>query len=315
MLDLDSDPDTLRFAGVAMPSERASLTFQVGGVLSRKGLQLGQTVVAGELLATLYNPELQPALQAAEARLNELSAQLEQAQREASRARQLHERGVMSSQQREQLESAAQRLQAALVSAEAGLRQRQQLAAEAELRAPFSGQVQGLPVESGEFVAVGQPVVHLTSVEKLELHVSIPGEWAQGLHPGQVVEVWAAGTGKTLQAEVHEVAQGQSGQQALYPVRLRLPDGQARPGDSLQVELPRDADSRLRVPLAAVLRHAGEPAVFRVRDSHVERVVARVVALRGEWAMVPPGELQAGDRVVYAGLSRLLPGDRVEVLP
>ncbi|MCL5042627.1 MAG: HlyD family secretion protein [Gammaproteobacteria bacterium] len=166
-----------------MAAQRANLTFQVGGVLNRGELLVGQPVEQGAVLASVYNPELQPALASAQARLNELRSQSEQATREAERAETLYQRGVISAQQREQLESTAASLRAALQNAQAGVRQ-------------TNGQ-----------------------------------------------------------------------------------------------------------------------AVFRVRDGRAEQLPVQISAMRGEWAMLVTDDLQADDQVVYAGLSRLLDGDRVEVRP
>ena len=47
----------------------------------------------------------------------------------------------------------------------------------------------------------------------------------------------------------------------------------------------------------------------------VERVPIEVDALRGEWAVLRGDSLKEGDRVVYAGLTRLSAGDTVELLP
>ena len=310
----DKAPDTLRFAGVAMAAQRANLTFQVGGVLNRGELLVGQPVEQGAVLASVYNPELQPALASARARLNELRSQSEQATRETARADTLYQRGVISAQQREQLESTAASLRAALANAHAGLRQRQQLAAEAELRAPFAGHIEALPVESGEFVAPGQTVVRLASGEALEMTIQIPAEWAGGLSKGQRIAVWPRVATEPLWAQISELGQGSSLASSLYPVTLRLPEKGIRSGDTLEAELPRTTSASLRVPLSAVVRQANGQAVFRLRDGHAEQLAVQVSAVRGEWVMLVTDDLQAGDQVVYAGLSRLLDGDRVEVL-
>ena len=309
----DEAPDALRFAGVAMAAQRANLTFQVGGVLNRGELLVGQPVEQGAVLASVYNPELQPALASAQARLNELRSQSEQATREAERADTLYQRGVISAQQREQLESSAASLQAALQNAQAGLRQRQQLTAEAELRAPFAGHIEALPVESGEFVAPGQTVVRLASGDALEMTIQVPAEWAEGLTKDQRIAVWPRSASEPLWAQISELGQGSSLASSLYPVTLRLPENGIRSGDTLEAELPRTASAGLRVPLSAVVRQANGQAVFRVRDGRAEHLPVQVSAMRGEWAMLVTDDLQAGDQVVYAGLSRLLDGDRVEI--
>lgn len=311
----DEAPDALRFAGVAVAGQRANLAFQVGGVINRDDLRVGQQVSAGDELAQVFNPELQPALASAQARLIELRSQYEQAQREADRGIQLFERGVISTQQREQLSANAASLAAALQNAEAGLRQRQQLVAEARLRAPFSGHIEALPVESGEFVAPGQVVVRLAGGSELEVTVQVPAEWASGLTVGQPIRVWARQAPDALVAEISEMGRGGLQGNVLYPVTLRLPAEGVRSGDTLEVELPRPSIGQVRVPLAAVVRTDDGAAVFRVREGRAERVPVTVAALRGEWAVLADSSLVAEDAVIFAGLSWVLDGDAVELLP
>ena len=71
----------------------------------------------------------------------------------------------------------------------------------------------------------------------------------------------------------------------------------------------------LTLPVLAVVRSADGTAVFRVRDGHAQRLPVTVLQLAGEQVLVRGDDIAAGDLVVYAGLSRLVDGDRVEILP
>jgi len=84
----------LRFAGVVRARQRAELTFQVSGTLHERPADIGQPVVAGDLMARLRNPQLIPARDSARARIRETDAQLRQAEQEYQRAVTLRERGV-----------------------------------------------------------------------------------------------------------------------------------------------------------------------------------------------------------------------------
>ncbi len=99
-----SAAEPLRFAGIVRARQRATLTFQVSGTLRERPVALGEQVKPGQVLATLYNPGLEPARDSAEARLQELQTQLDQARRESDRSRKLFERDIVSEQTLEQLE-------------------------------------------------------------------------------------------------------------------------------------------------------------------------------------------------------------------
>lgn len=328
--------EPLRFAGSVRARDRASLTFQVGGVLRSRQVEIGQQVQAGEVLAALYNPELVPARDAARARLNELKAQAEQARREQQRGEQLFERGVLSTQELEQQSARLAALDASVSSARAALKQSEQLSAESQLRAPFSGRVEALLVEPGEFVAPGQAVMRLASSNGLEVEVRVPAHLIGDLVVGQTLPVWSSLTGSSLtgssltgssltgsQADgrqavgrLLELGQGASQAGVLYPMVVSLDSTQFRSGDAVEVGIERNMGDALRVPLSAVMRSADGLAVFQVtEEGRVKRVAVSVSAMQGEQAILSNSPLKQGDQVVYAGLTRLADGDAVELLP
>ncbi|PCD01278.1 efflux RND transporter periplasmic adaptor subunit [Halopseudomonas pelagia] len=333
--------EPLRFAGSVRARDRASLTFQVGGVLRSRQVEIGQQVQAGEVLAALYNPELVPARDAARARLNELQAQAEQARREQQRGEQLFERGVLSTQELEQQSARLAALDAGVGSARAALKQSEQLSAESQLRAPFTGRVEALLVEPGEFVAPGQAVMRLASSNGLEVEVRVPAHLIGDLVVGQTLPVWSSLTGSSLtgssltgssltgssltgpQADgrqavgrLLELGQGASQAGVLYPMVVSLDSTQFRSGDAVEVGIERNMGDALRVPLSAVMRSADGLAVFQVtEEGKVKRVPVSVSAMQGEQAILSNSPLKQGDQVVYAGLTRLADGDAVELLP
>lgn len=311
--------EPLRFAGVVRARQRAQLTFQVGGVLRSRAVDIGQAVEPGEILATLYNPELEPARNASRARLEELKAQAAQAEREAQRSDQLFERGVISAQQREQQQARLEALQASVGSARAALIQTEQVRGESQLRAPFAGRIETVMVEPGEFVAPGQPVMDLAAAQGLEVEVLIPGHMLEGLSVGQPVPLWDSLRDTPLQGRISEIGQGSSQGTALYPLVVALEQQAVRSGDAVEVGIDRIDGQGLNVPMTAVMRSSagsgGGLAVFRVTGGKVERVSIEVEGLRGEWATLRGDSLREGDLVVYAGLTRLSAGDAVELLP
>ncbi len=315
------DAEPLRFAGVVRAGQRAQLTFQVGGILRTRTVEIGQAVEQGEVLATLYNPELEPARNASRARLQELQAQAEQARREAQRSDQLFERGVISAQQREQQQARLDAFEASVSSARASLLQTQQLQGESQLRAPFAGRVEALLVEPGEFIAPGQPVMRLAAAGDLEVEVLIPGHMLEGLSVGQQVPVWHGLADTPVQGRVSEIGQGSSQGSALYPLVVSLEQAGARTGDGVEVGIGQPSGGALNVPLAAIMRWSGvtgsadRQMVYRVTDQRAERVAVDVEALRGESAVLRGDSLKEGDMVIYAGLTRLSDGDTVELLP
>lgn len=305
----------LRFSGIVRAAQRATLTFQVSGTLKERPVELGQTVKPGDLLARLYNPALEPARDSAAARLDELRTQFEQAQREWERSSRLHQRGVVSEQTLEQIAARRDSLRASMATAEASLAEATRLLEESVLKAPFAGQVEALLVERDEFVGAGQPVMRLSSPLGREVEVRVPAHLLGHVRIGQELPVWlvqdrnrepAAGT-------VVEIAQGSSIRGELHPVLVSLPPNSLSSGEPVEVGIAPVRESAITVPLLAVVRDSTGTSVFRVQDQVAQRVPVEVDRVIGERVMVHPGALSPGDQVVYAGMTRLVDGDTVEV--
>ncbi|QIB52556.1 efflux RND transporter periplasmic adaptor subunit [Pseudomonas sp. OIL-1] len=307
--------EPLHFAGAVRARQRASLTFQVGGVLSERTAELGQAVEAGQVLASLYNPELEPARDAALARIRELEAQASQARRDLQRTEQLYEKGVVSANEREQQRARLEALRAGVSNAKAAAARTERLQEESQLRAPFAGQIEAVLVEPGEFVAPGQPTFRLAAAGGMEVEVRVPASLLREMQVGQTLPVRNALTGAQLAGHVVEIGRSASGASALYPLVISLDHADLQSGDAVEVGLQRPGGEALAVPLAAIMRSADGLAVFRVNDGQVRRVPVEVESVRGELAMLGSDTLAAGDQVVYAGLTRLADNDRVELLP
>ncbi len=305
----------LRFSGIVRAAQRATLTFQVSGTLKERPVELGQTVKPGDVLARLYNPALEPARDSAAARLEELRTQFEQAQREWERSSRLHQRGVVSEQTLVQIAARRDSLRASMATAEASLAEATRLLEESVLKAPFAGQVEALLVERDEFVGAGQPVMRLSSPLGREVEVRVPAHLLGHVRIGQELPVWLVQDRNREPATgtVVEIAQGSSIRGELHPVLVSLPPNSLSSGEPVEVGIAPERESAITVPLLAVVRDSTGTSVFRVQDQVAQRVPVQVDRVIGERVMVHPGALSPGDQVVYAGMTRLVDGDTVEV--
>jgi len=267
------------------------------------------------VLASVYNPALEPARDSAAARLDELKTQYDQAQREWERSSRLHQRGVVSEQNLEQIAARRDSLRASMATARASLAEATRLLEESVLKAPFAGQVEALLVERDEFVAAGQPVVRLSSPLGREVEVRVPAHLLGHVRLGQELPVWLVQDRNREPATgtVVEIAQGSSIRGELHPVLVSLPPNSLSAGEPVEVGIAPVQESAVTVPLLAVMRDSTGTSVFRVENSVAYKVPVEVDRVIGERVMIHAGALNPGDQVVYAGMTRLVDGDTVEV--
>jgi membrane fusion protein, multidrug efflux system len=312
---LSQQPDLLHFASVTRVRQRANLTFQVSGVLRERHVEIGQLIQPGQLLATLHNPALLPARDAAAAALAQLETEKAQSERELHRLETLYDRQVVSLQDLEQLRTRTEGLDSAITSARASLNQAQQLLNESRLTAPFAGNVESVLLEPGEYVQTGQPVMRVSSSHGLEAEIGIPAHLQTNLSLGQILQVYLPISGLTTSGQVIDIGIGNTSDTALYPVVIALESDRVKTGESIEVSIPQHQQPQLLVPLTAVMRSADGLTVFVVENDTVRRTPVTVLRIRGEHAVLPQDNLPVGTKLVYAGLTRLADGDRIRVLP
>ena len=311
-----TDDSAIRLPGVTRAVERAELAFLHGGHLAERLVKRGEHVNTGQALAILHNPALMPGVSSAEARVREIDRQLDQLDRETQRLENLHERGLVATDDLDRTRSRRDALIESRRAAEAALGEARGQLDEGTLRAPFAGQVVELMAEPGQYVAPGQPILSMAAPDRLEVAVDVPTRQARQLATGQDVVVRQVEGAGIVTAEITELGPAGPG----HPSRLivSLADDTDpevwQPGLAMHVEMKLGGEPTLAVPIAAVIRTgSGTPRLFRVRDGMVERIDVIPGRLRDGMVTVN-GELTAGDEIVIAGHGRLLDGDRVRVL-
>ncbi|MFT5987753.1 MAG: RND family efflux transporter MFP subunit [Marinobacter psychrophilus] len=334
----DARAVSLRFAGIVRASQRATLTFQLSGTLTERRVELGQTVEVGDVLARIYSPALEPARDSASARLDELTTNYQQSQREWQRASSLRERGVVSEQALEQIAARRDGLKASVATARASLAEASKMLEENTLKAPFSGRVEALLVEQNEFVAAGQPVMRISSPKGREVEVRVPVYLLDYVSLGVSLPVWSVQdrSQAPVQGSVIEIAQAGAIRGELQPLLVNLPANTLNAGMPVEVGITPQTTAALTVPLLAVIRDVNAAAssafsplsssssnsipgpssssstsVFLVRDGVARRTPVTVLRILGERAAIEAESLVAGDQVVYAGMTKLADGDTV----
>ncbi|MCB9477794.1 MAG: efflux RND transporter periplasmic adaptor subunit [Deltaproteobacteria bacterium] len=312
-----TDPSRARqFSGVVRAEKRAQLSFTLPGRMNERFVDVGDHVTKGQRLARLDQAELINAVDMANARVDDLSTQLDQARRDTQRAETLASQGGTSQQHFEQAQAGTRQLEAGLRAAQAQLREARRLLTESNLRAPFDGEVTDVFAEAGEFVAPGRPVLSLNGAGA-EVEIEVPESMIGALKIGAPVTLrFPLARHDDVSGTVRSVGMKTAMRGRLFPVVVTIdPEAKVVPGMTVELSLTTASRDVLSVPVEAVINPGGHtPAVFAVRDQQAHRVDVRVGELI-EGRVAVEGSLSDEDVVVVAGHSGLLDGDEVEVMP
>ena len=151
------DVTVRRYPGVLEPSEVTLLSFEVGGRLGRIGLDVGERVSAGQLLAELEPEQFETVIENRLAAVEEVAATLAQAEDDLARSQALLDSGTITVVRRDADATAVAQSRAQLTQAEKNLSAAQQDLADSKLFSPFDGIVDALEVDS--FATVGAGLV------------------------------------------------------------------------------------------------------------------------------------------------------------
>ncbi len=305
---------SLRLPGSLRSAQRSRPAFLHAGYVAERPALLGSRVTAGEILATLHNPALQPGVLAAEAGVREAQEQFAQLERDTERLIELRARSLVSEDELERTRSRRDSAREVLASAQARLAEAREQLGEASLRAPFAGVVMDVHVEAGDFVAAGQPVLELADTTRLEVRIELPPARAGTMNTGDSVRILRSRDGAQGSGQVREIGGALPGRTRPVIVELDLTDGTWLPGEAVYVVVDTGRAPALFVPLAAIVNPGtGVSRVYRVNDDRVEAIEVRTGLLADGWVAVE-GPLHAGDEVLIAGQATVLDGEAVSVL-
>ena len=205
-----------------MAVNRADLAFQLSGTIDRILVKIGQKVEQGQALISVYNPNIDPALDSNFAKLESIKVQIEQVKRDLESLRELRKNNSASNNAFEQKETDLKDLQAQqkLIQSQIDLAVANQ--SESIIKAPFDGTIIASNIQTGEFVQAGQPVLSIYQDDLLEVEVNITQLLWKNLILGQVLN--ADYLNQKVKFKVVELAQTADPQSHLMKVILQLED-------------------------------------------------------------------------------------------
>jgi HlyD family secretion protein len=330
----------------------------IAGTARRSPVAVGDSVVAGETVVAVVEPvvpalldarsraEAEAALRQAEAALAVADAQLAEAEEERDyaqsqrdRAQALVERGVASMTRLEDAEQALRAAEAARDAAmssramQAGARDRTAAALIEEdapatrravdIRAPASGVVLAVGVESARPVLPGAPLVSIGDPADLEIVADLLSSDAVRLPPGATAsaERWGGpplvvrlkSVEPVARTEVSALGIEEQRVDAVFEIMTPWEERTAL-GHNFAVFLRItvwQADDVLQVPVSAVFREGQGWAVYQVAEDGIAERAAVTLGQRGEAAVEVLDGLAEGDRVVTHPPEALEPGGKV----
>lgn len=317
-------PVDIRVIGTTEAFSTVAVHAQITGELTSVSFKEGDDVKKGQVLFTLDRRPLEAALQQAEANLLRDQAGAVNARAQATRYRDLLERGIATREQVDQITANAAAADATVGADKAAIDNAQVQLQYATISAPIAGRTGALQVHAGNLVRAGDTtaLVVINQVAPIYVTFGIPESQLPAL------KRYMAAKPLTVEARApNESGSASTGRisfvdntvdQTTGTIKIKgtFPNQDRRlwPGQFVNVVVTLTTDrNAIVVPATAVQTgQQGQYAFVIKPDQTAELRTVTVARSNGNDAVIASG-LKAGETVVTDGQLRLVPGSKVSV--
>jgi len=295
--------DTLTLPGTVEAYEEVEVAARSEGTIEWIGPEEGDRVEAG-------TPLLGVDLELASTRVAEASTAYELAELRYKRVKELYEQSVAAVDQMDEAEAGIKRAKAALDAAETSL-------SHGTIIAPIGGTVDRLPVDVGEYVAVGQPVLRLVDIDRVKVRLDLPERDVLYLGTGSRVEIRPFhDPQRAIPGTIEFVAMSAERDTRTYPVKILVenPEHSLRPGMIVRVSVVRrQVEQAVAIPFFTMVDRESGKAVFVVEQGVARERPVEFGSFQGGLIEIIRG-LDPGDKLIVVGQRNLVNGQAVEVV-
>ena len=304
-------PDSLSVIGSMEAVHGVVVSADLPGTVSKINFQSGQAVKEGDVIVELDTRQER-------AQLAALEAQRDLARINFGRTQKLVDEGVISRQEYDTSVASQKQTEANVGEIRATIERK-------TVRAPFSGILGIRKVNLGQYLAAGNPIVQLQSLNPIYVDFGVPQQSGSQVKVGGNVTVTAQDlAGKEFTGHVTALDSVIDEATRNYQVQATLanPQGKLKPGMFVQVAMhygtPRDA---VTLPASAISYAPYGDSVFIITDLKdpkgnsyrgVRQQFVKIDGSRGDQVAVVSG-VKPGDEVVSSGVFKLRNGAAVTI--
>ena len=287
------------YAGTVRGRYETNLSFQVGGQILARNVNVGDRVSAGDVLMVIDAKDVAQKANQGDAAVASAKAQLNLAQSNLARYSELYNEAAVPAAVLDQYQTQYDAAFAAYQNALAEAAQGHNALGYTNLTAGADGVISAMSAEEGQVVAAGQTVATLVQTGELEIEINVPENHLADVPVGREVAPMADSAART------------------YKVRISVPN----PPDGMELGMTASVhvtgavaanDEGYLVPLAAIYQTGGTPEVWVVSDDGT--VALRPVTVEQfDDNQVRVHGVAAGTTIVTAGVHTLREGQEVRL--
>tara|TARA_B100001059_G_scaffold70379_1_gene67539 strand:+ start:2801 stop:3769 length:969 start_codon:yes stop_codon:yes gene_type:complete len=293
---LNSYSITKEFPGKLLPIEQSKLAFEIPGKINEINVDVGDSVIQGQILAKLDNRE-------ALAKANQARASYDLSKQVLERFENLREQGHISIQDLDKAKSdfiiAKSQYEFFKVKLE-----------QTNLVSPFNGVIQNRFLDTGTVINSGIPILEIIDSNYVEAHISVPVIYLEDMQINQEYDFEF--DGEIVKATFSKLAPmspgGSNSRLAIFKFSEFFNPGSIA---NLQLKISKQAKGTW-VPLKSLSQSdQGLWTIYTIDNNKtVVRDIVEIVHFEDDYAFVS-GTIKSGDLVVLGGASKIIEGKKI----
>jgi len=307
---------SVKLSGSTEARREVNFSAKLAGSVVDFSHELGDRLAKDELILAIDARSYQAGVAQAEAGVMAARSANGQAQRDLERARELKAKERISDRELEAMELAELQSRSAVLGAEAALTQAQLMLEDAEIRAPFAGQLAFKGVELHEQIAPGLPVAALVDLSGILIRAGVGERDAVRIDEGMAVEVGIPALGDLrFPGRVKSVGVRSHPATRSFEVLIEVENPEGRILSGMAARAAVTVETRagtLSIPESAIVEQYGGDVVFVAVEGKVERR-AVVLGAREAGRVIVESGLDAGDALIVKGQWSVRDGLAVEI--
>jgi membrane fusion protein, multidrug efflux system len=293
--------NAIEVTGTILPNEVTEIRPEINGRLVYLNLREGGVVRKGDLLAKIFDGDLQ-------AQLKKLKVQLQIANKTEERQRELLKINGISQQDYDLSLLAVNNLQADIELTEVNI-------SRTEIRAPYAGRIGLKRVSPGAYISPSNILTTISETERLRVEFSVPEKYSSELNIGLDIRFYVEGSATQYNAVVsaRESSVDQTTRNLTVRADIRAADKYLLPGSFAKVRiiLGKD-DNAIMIPTQSIIPVARGKQIIVLNDGQIEFRNIRTGVRDSARVQVVEG-LSTGDTLITTGLMFLRPDSKVKV--
>jgi RND family efflux transporter MFP subunit len=295
--------DRINLPGVTQAWVELQLVAEVSGKVTEKVVLEGMPVTKGHIVAKIDSRDYKNAFQSAKASYELAVADLKRLQK-------LYREKVTPQSQLDNAMAQVQNTKAAMENSALDLER-------CTIKAPFSGVVNRVFIETGQYLDVAKPVAEILQLNRIKVRVGIPESDVDAVRRIKEFSVKIdALDGKTFPAKKHFLSRTADPMARLYNLDLVIDNvqGEILPDMFARVEIvKKEVLDGISIPLFSVISRNDEHLVYVLNSDRARQRKVSLGVLDG-WRVEVKQGLNPGDQVIVVGHRSVNDGDKVNVV-